>query len=190
MLDFLRDKLAALRLKARHERRLQEQLLALTESAVPKTTMASGTRSGEIGAVDDRWRAARPADSGRTLVAHNPHAKNILRLLESYVTGAGLRLGHQWRPGSSEAGEDLVQLADRLWSDFLTANVTHYSFREHARRAWRDGECFLRRYSDQQWPPAVRFVDPETIGSCPDFPNSQGILTDPMTPKLRLSSCV
>lgn len=179
MLDFLRDKLAALRLKARHERRLQEQLLALTESAVPEDNDGQWHAVGEIGQSMTDGERQDLRTQARTLVAHNPHAKNILRLLESYVTGAGLRLGHQWRPGSSEAGEDLVQLADRLWADFLTANVSHYSFREHARRAWRDGECFLRRYSDQQWPPAVRFVDPETIGSCPDFPNSQGILTDP-----------
>ena len=32
MLDFIRDKFASLRLKARHERLVQEQLVALTEA--------------------------------------------------------------------------------------------------------------------------------------------------------------
>jgi len=184
MFDFFRDKYAALRLKARHERLVQEQLLALTESNdsvaedpgrwQPVGEMGSTLSDGER--QDLRTRA-------RLLVSQNPHARNILRLMESYVTGAGLRLSHQARGGLSEPGAasraDLRQRADGLWQDFLTANVTHYSFREHARRAWRDGECFVRRYSEFQWPPAVRFLDPETIGSCPDFPISQGILTEP-----------
>lgn len=180
MFDYLRDKLAAMRLKARHERRLQEQLLALTEAAVPEDNDGDWQPIGEVGQQMSDGERQDLRSQARTLVAHNPHAKNILRLFESYVTGAGLRLrlGHQWRPGSSDPGDDLVMLADRLWSDFLMANVTHYSFREHARRAWRDGECFVRRYAAEHWPPAVRFVDPETIGSCADFPNSQGILAD------------
>ena len=49
MLDFLRDKLAALRLKARHELRLQEQLLALTESAVPEDNDGQWHAVGEVG---------------------------------------------------------------------------------------------------------------------------------------------
>ena len=184
MFDFLRDKLAALRLKARHERLVQEQLLALTET---NDSIAEDPGRwqpvGELGATMSDFQRQDLRSRARTLVSQNPHAKNVLRLLESYVTGTGLRLSHLARLGTtandSSPASDLLGLADRLWGDFLAANVTHYSFREHARRSWRDGECFLRRYSEYQWPPAVRFLDPETIGSCPDFPVSQGILTDP-----------
>src|SRR5690606_19697360 len=60
----------------------------------------------------------------------------------------------------------------------LMHNQRHYSFAEHARRTWRDGECFVRRFDDRQWPPDLRFVDPEAIGPTPAYPDSQGILTD------------
>lgn len=182
MFDLIRDKLAALRLKVRHERLLQEQLLALTETqtALPVTEdsgrwlpVGDGTGLSEQTRQDLRSRA-------RHLVANNPHARNILRLLESYVTGSGLRLTHQWRSGSGDdAGAGLLRLADRLWADFLEGNSTHFSFREYARRTWRDGECFLRLYPGTHWPPQVRFIDPESIAACPEFPDSQGILTHP-----------
>ena len=184
MFDFIRDKLAALRLKARHERLVQEQLVALTETNDPVTEDSGRWQAvGEAGAVMSDGKRQDLRSRARLLVSQNPHARNILRLMESYVTGAGLRLSHQSREDipthELDAGSDLARLANRLWKDFLTANVTHYSFQEHARRAWRDGECFIHRYSDYCWPPEVRFVDPETIGSCPGFPASQGILTDP-----------
>lgn len=179
MLDFLRDKLTTLRLQAKYERRMREQLLALSESAVPEDQDGRWHPIGELSAAISDGERQDLRTQARTLAAQNPHARNILRLLESYVTGAGLQLVHQWRTGVANDDDHLVTTADRMWSDFLTANVTHYSFNEHARRAWRDGECFVRRYADHQWPPAVRFVDPELIGSCPDFPQSQGVLTDP-----------
>ena len=184
MFEFFRDKFAALRLKARHERLVQEQLLALTESHDSVAEDPGRWQPvGEMGSTLSEGERQDLRTRARLLVSQNPHARNILRLMESYVTGAGLRLSHQARTGSTETSSapptDLIERADRLWKDFLTANVTHYSFREHARRAWRDGECFVRRYSEYQWPPEVRFLDPETIGSCPDFPMSQGILTDP-----------
>jgi len=184
MFEFFRDKYAALRLKARHERMVQEQLLALTESNESVTEDPGRWQPvGELGSTMTDLKRQDLRTRARTLVSQNPHARNILRLMESYVTGAGLRLTHQLRSVSPlsviESDSALLKLADRLWKDFLTANVTHYSFQEHARRAWRDGECFLRRYSEFQWPPEVRFLDPETIGSSPDFPLSQGILTDP-----------
>ena len=184
MFEFFRDKFTALRLKARHERLVQEQLIALTETNEPVAEDPGRWQAvGELGSTMSDGERQDLRSRARTLVAQNPHAKNILRLMESYVTGPGLRLSHQIRAGSQandpQAAGDLLGLSDRLWGDFLSANVTHYSFREHARRSWRDGECFLRQYSEYQWPPTVRFLDPETIGSCPDFPMSQGILTDP-----------
>src|SRR5690606_28172048 len=69
--------------------------------------------------------------------------------------------------------------ADRLWCDFLARNQGHYSYQEHARRAWRDGECFVRRFAPFSWPPDLRFLDPETIAPTREHPASQGILTDP-----------
>jgi len=119
----------------------------------------------------------------RTLVVENPHARNMLRLLEVYVVGVGLKLAHApLEPSATEPEseiEPLLKKADRLWEEFLDENRRHFSYREYARRTWRDGECFLRQFSTASWPPAVRFLDPETIGPTTEHPDSHGILTDP-----------
>ena len=182
MFDYIRDKLAAFRLKARHERLVQEQLVALSETNDPVVEDSGRWHPvGELGNVLSDGKRQDLRSRARQLVLDNPHARNILRLMESYVTGAGFRLSHQCREGISpeelDLGSELSRQANRLWKDFLTHNVTHYSFQEHARRAWRDGECFIRRYSGHCWPPAVRFLDPEEIGTCRAYPGSQGILT-------------
>lgn len=182
MLGFLSDKLETARLRARYRRRIHERLLELTEGSGPQPvapeagdwTLLGGDRGlTEQTRVDTRTQA-------RELTRSNPYACNILRLLEVYVAGPGLKLVHQLRDQRSDdpSLEELLRLADRLWADFLTRNERHYSFREHARRAWRDGECLIRKFSHVAWPPDVRFVDPETIGPTREHPESQGILTD------------
>lgn len=79
----------------------------------------------------------------------------------------------------TDGGVSLADRVDRLWETFLTANANHFSYRELARRTWRDGEAFLRLYQQGADLPTVRFVDPEWIASTPDQPQSQGIVTDP-----------
>ncbi|HUG93404.1 MAG TPA: phage portal protein [Planctomycetaceae bacterium] len=209
MLTYLRDKWHAARLKARYERIVQERVLELVEStsgpqAVAEDpgrwTLLGGAKSplDETGRTDLRAKARR-------LVVESPHARNLLRLMEIYTVGPGLRLSHALvRPedaadatddpaGTSGAAARLVRAADRIWSEFLTANRRHFSYRELARRTWRDGECFLRLYSfagdasrlgeschsGACRAPGVRFVDPETIGATPRHPDSHGILTAP-----------
>ncbi|GAB4159727.1 MAG: phage portal protein [Planctomycetaceae bacterium] len=181
MLGFLRDKLETARLKARYRRRVQEQLLQLVESGSPSPvsedpgnwTLLGDTKSNvtESERIDVRTKA-------RQLVADNPHARNILRLLDIYVVGPGLKLSHMVLDTQDDTPE-LVKRADHLWRTFLNENRRHFSYREYARRTWRDGECFLRFFSGTQWPPTVRFVDPESIAATHDHPNSHGILTDP-----------
>ncbi|MCH7685679.1 MAG: phage portal protein, partial [Planctomycetes bacterium] len=100
-----------------------------------------------------------------------------LRLLEIYVVGPDLRLSHLATDTDHDESE-VLRTADRLWKAFFTKNHRHFSYREYARRTWRDGECLLRRFPQAQWPPTVRFMDPETIGPTTDEPDSQGILTD------------
>ncbi len=86
---------------------------------------------------------------------------------------------HQAESDEDPREQELKQAADLLWNHFCATNALHYSFREHARRTWRDGEAFIRKFSGGSWPPQVRFVDPETITATPDAPDSQGILTAP-----------
>ena len=180
MLNYLRDKLQTARLKARYQRIIQERVLGLVEGAGPQPVsddagdwnLVGDTKSplGETERTDARSRA-------RKLVVESPHARNMLRLLEIYVVGPGLKLSHAATQASS-AADDLPARAELLWDQFLEANERNFSYREYARRTWRDGECFLRQFPSPAWPPAVRFVDPESIGPTTAHPDSHGILTD------------
>jgi capsid protein len=199
MLTYLRDRLHTARLKARYRRIVQERLLNLVEGSGPYAVaddpgnwmpLGDGKPGvSEFDRVDLR-------DKARELVATNPHAHNVLRLLEVYVVGPGLQLEHV---PTSDPDAGSVRVADAVWAEFLALNAKHFSYREFARRTWRDGECFLRLFPGDDVVPAVRFVDPEMIGDFPEHPDSQGILTaagdvetpvaylrvDPVTGKLR-----
>lgn len=181
MFNYLREKFQTARLKAKYERLMQERLLELAESDGPTPVVedpgewmllgANGNRLDEQDRVDARTRARR-------LVIGNPHATNMLRLLEIYVTGPGLMVNAvpHW-PGADETDQKLAMMADHVWSEFLAANRTHFSYREFARRTWRDGECFLRLFAESPGGPTIRFLDPESIGDTTDHPGTQGILT-------------
>ncbi|MCA9071209.1 MAG: phage portal protein, partial [Planctomycetaceae bacterium] len=80
-------------------------------------------------------------------------------------------------PGADDADQKLAMMANHVWSEFLAANRSHFSYREFARRTWRDGECFLRLFAESPEGPTVRFLDPETIGDTTEHPGTQGILT-------------
>ncbi|MCA9082142.1 MAG: phage portal protein [Planctomycetaceae bacterium] len=182
MLQFVRDTITTWQLRARYQRRIHEQLLQFTEQQTNQPVAADPGQWQLAGGslpltapqrTDIRQRARR-------LSRTNPHARNILRLLQAYVTGPGLTLNHRLIDDTCEPRPDLLRQATSLWHRFCEANMRHYSFTEHARRTWRDGECFLRKYSTDQWPPTVRFIDPELIASSPEHPESDGILSAPL----------
>jgi len=184
MLSFLRDQLAIIGLRARYQRVVHERMLELTESHAPQPVSSDPGNWQLLGGAKQTSREPQRStilERSRTAARENPYACNILRLLESYVAGPGLKLNHQ--PDEERVGEpetvEMMRRADNLWDDFLTSNMRHYSFREHARRAWRDGESFLRKFSSDTWPPALRFIDPEMIVAAADHPESQGIITVP-----------
>ena len=180
MWTLVANKWKTLTLKARYQRVVHERLIGLTEASHDSPVAEDPGRWQLLGGDPHGLNEPQRSDSrteARRLALHNPHARNILRLLEAYVTGPGLTVTHRAR-GSGDADQTLVDGAARLWTEFLDRNASHYSAREHARRAWRDGECFVRKFSSAGWPPAVRFVDPESIGPTPESPDSQGILTD------------
>ncbi len=177
MLALLKDAFAAASLKARYSRLARERVLRLLESQAELEHHADG-RWDPIGAGSQRLDPLAKADlrtQARTLVIENPHARNVLRLMEAYVVGPDCRVGAMV---TDDTDGTIARTADHLWRSFLTANGRHFAFREFARRTWRDGECFVRCFSRAAWPPAVRFLDPEAIGSTPDAPDSQGIVTD------------
>jgi capsid protein len=186
MWTLIRDSLATARLKARYRRLIHERLVQFTEGTGPTPVDQDTGNWSPLGQSERTLDEPQRADlrtRSRQLVLKNPHARNILRLLEVYVAGPGLKLVHQAAETSSPQGrrrqESVLRTADRLWSEFLERNEGHYSAREHARRAWRDGESFVRKFAGAVWPPAVRFIDPEAIAETPEHPGSQGIVTDP-----------
>lgn len=86
----------------------------------------------------------------------------------------------QDHPSATIAPAERDRLADQmeqLWEDFCGRIMPHFSYREAARRTWRDGECFLRLYPQEQWPPTVRFIDPECVAGTRDESSQDGIRT-------------
>lgn len=182
MLQLLRDSLATLQLQARYRRLIHERLVQFTEAGGPEPVADDPGRWHLIGGGQTTLPDSERQDSrakARQLVVRNPHARNILRLLEAYVTGPGLKLTVQQRIAETDArGPELVRVCQDLWDSFVSASQCHYSFSEHARRTWRDGEMFLRKFETDAWPPQVRFIDPERIGATTHQPDSHGIITD------------
>ncbi|MCH8828833.1 MAG: phage portal protein [Planctomycetes bacterium] len=180
MFGLFRDKIETARLKARYQRLVQEQLLELVETESPSPVSEDPGNWMLLGDGKSALTESARTDSrtnARKLVAGNPYARNILRLMEVYVVGPGLKLGHA-ASSQDAADEALIREADRLWSRFVRENRRFFSYREFARRTWRDGECFLRIFPSSSWPPTVRFLDPETIAATRDEPDSHGIVTE------------
>ncbi|MBW3542541.1 MAG: phage portal protein [Planctomycetes bacterium] len=181
MFSYLREKLHTARLRARYERIVHERVLALAEATSPQPVSEDPGRWTLLGDAKSPLDHAERLDArrkARRLVVENPHARNLLRLLEVYVVGPGLALSHA-PIQSGTASERMPAAADALWREFLDANRGHFSYREFARRTWRDGECFVRLFAGNGGSPQVRFLDPETIAATPRHPDSEGILTEP-----------
>jgi capsid protein len=177
MLGYLQEVWRCAHLKTKSERLLREQMVELLEQNQRQPVSEEGDDWVPLGRTGTEHLPEQRElrQLARDLAERNPHAKNYLRLLEIYVTGAGLHLTHV--ACFDHDCSELQMMMDRLWSEFLLTNRNHYSFREHARRTWRDGECFIRKFATGVWPPAVRFVDPELIDETPEHAGSQGILT-------------
>ena len=191
MLSWIRDTTRSLQVQARTRRLMAEQVLKLTErtdrSPVSDADEGDwmslgGSHIGHGGQLGTKGSGSSlDADTLRTtarqLARRHPYAANYLRLLEVYVAGAEPRPTHEPRPGQA-VDPDLLATADRLWTDFLDRSDGHWSIREHARRSWRDGETFVRKFSDGHGMPAVRFIDPERIGSVSGTDSNAGLVPD------------
>lgn len=184
MWDVVADWWGSVRTGMRYRRLVRERMLALTEGRGSARVVAEdeagwwgwGTGSAAKGPSEIERTDLRA--KSRKLVVENAHARNALRLLEVYVTGPGLAVTATGRRGTS-APDGVVAAANTVWDEFLEANAAHFSYREYARRTWRDGECFLRLFPRGDGPLAVRFVDPEWIAGPPGAEESLGILTEP-----------
>ncbi|HET6426496.1 MAG TPA: phage portal protein [Planctomycetaceae bacterium] len=180
MFQYLRDCWQTAQLRAKTERLAQQRVLAMMESVGPEPVADDPGRwlpLGTGGNIVDEPRRSDLRTQARQLVHTNPYARNLLRLLEVYVAGSGLTL-NVTATDSEAVDAATLRRASQLWQQFLRCNARHFSFRETARRTWRDGECFVRLYSQPQWPPTVRYIDPECIGSPDDPTVASGIITD------------
>ncbi len=163
MLQYFRDMFSTYALRARYERLIHERLVQFTEQ---ETNLPVADEAGKwqlAGANANSLSSVEQSDirqRARKLARTNPHARNILRLLQAYVTGPGLSFVLRETSTDESQNCDLVAQASVLWKSFLQSNSRHYDFNEHARRTWRDGECFVRKFPSHEWPPAERFVDP------------------------------
>jgi len=81
-----------------------------------------------------------------------PHARNIIRLIEKYVVGRGFQIS----PMST-----LESVVD-VWKEFWKHNRMDLRKKEIVRRLMRDGEIFIR-YFDDGGIIAVRFMNPDKI---------------------------
>ncbi|MBI1346174.1 phage portal protein [bacterium] len=181
MWDYFRDKWRTARLKARYQRLVQEQVLELIEERASQTLSEEPGQWSLLGggkSTVDALERGEIRQQSRQLVQTNPYARNILRLLEVYVTGPGLRVSAM-PVHPDHADVELLRKCDRLWKEFLRHNRRHFTFSETARRTWRDGECFVRLFSQAEWPPSVRYVDPEMIAASTEHPDSEGLITEP-----------
>ncbi|WP_425396708.1 phage portal protein [Aeoliella sp.] len=120
------------------------------------------------------------SDCRRLLVA-NEYAINGVENRISYIVGSGHAYQAVVRK-HSPAPDSLAAEVQRVLDDFLDTSEWHSRQQEIVRRTDRDGEAFLRLFTDNAGETRVRFIDPEHVRTpdrLRDDPTaSHGILTD------------
>lgn len=104
----------------------------------------------------------RARNVGRWLWAENEFAIGAHRLRQSYLVGSGV----QWRmvPWNLDAEDEaLTEAANEVIRAFVEENRWPLVERETVLRADRDGESFLRLFSNASGPLRVRFIEPENV---------------------------
>lgn len=98
----------------------------------------------------------------------NPHARAVIRTLEKFILGKGLKI----------FALDENPVVQEWWDEFEKENRFLRRQDEIIRRTFRDGECFIRYFIDQHsGKTKIRFLEPDEI-SDPENNHSLGIETD------------
>lgn len=134
-------------------------------------------------------------EKARWLSKYNPFFKRALRLYRMYVFGSDFDITLrpfylEDDPPETQKKKDkkVIKQANRAWNKFLEKNKRWWTPDELGVRTWRDGEQFSVKKdpTSKQWPPELRFIDPEEINSPKSDnptddtdPYSYGIRTDP-----------
>ncbi len=118
----------------------------------------------------------------RALAVMNEFAINGHENRISYVVGSG----HSYRAvakARGESAESLVADVQVLLDEFMHVNRWHQRQQEIVRRRDRDGEAFLRLFTDREGMTRIRFIEPDQIATPPGAENDPaltfGIHTDP-----------
>ncbi len=101
------------------------------------------------------------------------HGRGMIRTMVKFVIGAGVIVDF--------VEKDQKKLEDILkWWKKFKKDIRWFSFlTEIVRRAFRDGEVFLRKISKEGKPPTFRFVDPKFIADV-------GIVRNPTDPEVTI----
>mgnify|MGYP001608532835 FL=1 len=99
----------------------------------------------------------------------DPHGRGVIRTNVKFIIGGGTIVDFH------EKHEDGLEALNVWWKKFRKKNKWHSFSREYVTRAFRDGEVFVRKFSQPDGPPIFRFVDPDRIGTS-GFPD--GIETE------------
>lgn len=135
--------------------------------------------------VDEKDRK-ESVDEIRWLARRQGNMQQALRLYKSFVLGRNFEIIAGKRDLDSKVtkkDKKVVHNTTQVWLEFLRAHRNKWSPRELGVRTWRDGEQFSQLFPTTQWPPQVRFHDPEMV----DDPNdgnhaggeNLGIITAP-----------
>lgn len=111
-----------------------------------------------LGSAGSRELSVVDADTMRSQAAKlyytNPHARNIVRLVEKYVVGRGFQVSHRAK----------VEPLKLWWDEFWKRNKMDLRKKEIVRRGMRDGEVFIRKFRDKSdGMLLIRFMDPGLV---------------------------
>lgn len=121
----------------------------------------------------------------RYLCEKQAHCVRALKLYENYVFGSDFSIELVPADAEDEPSEEekkkyrkVSKQSQRVWEQVLEDNENGWSVEEYGRRCWRDGEQFTRVF-EGEFPPKLRFIDPELIDTPSDErEDTQGIVTD------------
>lgn len=117
----------------------------------------------------------------RQLALTNEFAINGHENRISYIVGAG-HVYHATIRKGQEAPVELARETQSVVDEFLAVNDWHDRQQEIVRRLDRDGEVFLRYFTDASGMTRIRFIEPDQIAAPQnagtDSAASQGVLTD------------
>lgn len=157
----------------RSEQRLQEANLALPEPDDANWDTLGGPGAANKSLTDSRDLATVRRQMYR-FWRYQPHARGVIRNFVRFIVGPGFGLDLDdvqrgyWNDDKkrtevviTEDPEDDLAV-DLVWKDFAKRNKFTQRAKELVQRTFRDGECFIRKFT-RKGKVDIRFVEPERV---------------------------